>query len=128
MIIQNPVRQNLADAFDAYVNGGTAASEIKFETVGDTALVTITLNNPAFGNASTAGVLTLDVTPALSGTATAAGDTVQASIFTVETTPEKICEFTVNDTGTPEITISNNTIAVSDVVQLTSLTVTMPAS
>ena len=126
MIITNTVRQALADEFDLKINTATPPADLIFETVADVALVTCALNNPAFGNATTAGVLTLDVTPAVSGTATAAGDTVQASIF--DGAAAKMCEFTVNDTGTPEISISNNTIAVSDVVQVTSLTVTMPAS
>ena len=125
MIITNPMRQAMADAFDTKINTATPPGDIIFETSGDVALVTCALNNPAFGNATTAGVLSLSTGTAVSGTATASGTVAQASIYDGAST--KMCEFTCAATGA-EITISNASIAVSDVVQLTALTVTMPAS
>ena len=126
MILDKTTQQALADAFDAACNAGTAAATSVFETTGDTAVVTITMNATMFQNATTAGVLALtagtySASKTTSGTATVA----QMSIYT--SSSQKVAEFTVG-TGTEEITISNTSIAKSDTIQLTALGVTMPAS
>jgi hypothetical protein len=121
MILETAVRNALADAFDVEVNAGAAATFV-FETSADGEVATITLQDPAFGAAAT-GVLTLQGVT-LSDTSATGGTVAQCSIFEDAT---KICEFTCG-TGAEEISISSVTVAATDQVDLTALTVTMPAS
>lgn len=127
MILEKSTQQQLADAFDTACNAGTAAALVKFETSVDVAIVTITMANPMFGNASTAGVLALTAgtytgSKTTSGTATVA----QMSIYAMPGTT-KVAEFVCTGTSS-EVTISNTSIAKSDTIELTALGVTMPAS
>ena len=123
MILETVLRNVLGDAIDAEINTGAGTAQLKFETSGDAALATIDLQNPAFG-AAAAGVITLQGTP-LSDTNASAGTVAQASIYDRDAT--KQLEMTVG-TGAQEITISSTAIGAGDTVQLTSLTITVPAS
>ncbi len=123
MILETALRNVLADAIDNEINTGAGTSNLKFETAGDVEVATIDFQNPAFG-AAAAGVITLLGVP-LSDTSATGGTTVQASVFDRDGT--KQFELTVGTSGT-EIIISSTVIGATDQVDLTALTITVPAS
>ncbi len=123
MILETVLRNVLADAIDNEINTGVGTATFVFETAGDVEVATINLQNPAFGAAAT-GVITLAGVP-LSDLSATGGTTVQASVFDRDTT--KQFELTVGTSGT-EIIISSTVIGATDQVDLTALTVTVPAS
>lgn len=123
MILETVLRDVLADAIDNEINTGSGTSNLKFETSGDVEVATIDFQDPAFG-ASSSGVITLaGVT--LSDTSATGGVIAQASIFDQDGT--KQLEMTVSTSGA-EINITSLTIAATEQVDLTSLTITVPAS
>ena len=123
MILETALRNVLADAIDNEINTGAGTATFLFETSGDVEVATIDLHNPAFG-AAAAGVITLQGVP-LSDTSATGGTTVQASVFDRDAT--KQFEMTVGTSGT-EIIISSTVIGATDQVDLTALTITVPAS
>lgn len=123
MILETVLRDVLADAIDNEINTGAGTSNLKFETAGDVEVATIDFQNPAFG-AAAVGVITLLGVP-LSDLSATGGTTVQASVFDRDGT--KQFEMTVGTSGT-EIIISSTVIAATDQVDLTALTITVPAS
>lgn len=123
MILESVLQNVLADAIDTEINTGAGTANLKFETVGDGEVATIDFQNPAFGPAA-AGVITLQGVT-LSDTSATGGEVVQASIFDRDGT--KQLEMTCG-TGAEEITISSTTVAATDQVDLTALTITVPAS
>ncbi len=123
MILETALRNVLADAIDNEINTGAGTATFVFETAGDVEVATINLQNPAFG-AAAAGVITLLGVP-LSDASATGGTTVQASVFDRDTT--KQFELTVGTSGT-EIIISSTVIGATDQVDLTALTITVPAS
>lgn len=123
MILETALRNVLADAIDNEINTGAGTATFLFETSGDVEVATIDLQNPAFG-AAAAGVITLQGVP-LSDTSATGGTTVQASVF--DRDASKQFEMTVGTSGT-EIIISSTVIGATDQVDLTALTITVPAS
>ena len=123
MILETALRNVLADAIDNEINTGAGTATFVFETSGDVEVATINLQNPAFG-AAAAGVITLQGVP-LSDLSATGGTTVQASVFDRDV--EKQFELTVGTSGT-EIIISSTIIGATDQVDLTALTITVPAS
>lgn len=123
MILETVLRNVLADAIDNEINTGAGTATFVFETSGDVEVATINLQNPAFG-AAAAGVITLQGVP-LSDLSATGGTTVQASVFDRDVT--KQFELTVGTSGT-EIIISSTIIGATDQVDLTALTITVPAS
>lgn len=123
MILETVLQNVLADAIDAEINTGVGTATLQFETSGDVEVATINLQNPAFG-AAAAGVITLEGVP-LSDTSATGGTTTQASIYDRDAT--KQLEMTVGTSGT-EIIISSTVIGATDQVDLTALTITVPAS
>lgn len=121
MILETGLRNAIGNTIDDQVNAGAAATLV-FETSGDVAVATITLQDPAFG-AAAGGVITLAGVP-LSDNSAVGGTTVQASVFA---DAAKQFELTVGTSGT-EIIISSTTIGATDQVDLTALTITVPAS
>lgn len=95
-------------------------------TPAGTLLVTITLAATAFGSASSAGTATLASTPR-TGTAVAAGT---AGCFEVVSGGGlKVFQGTVTATGGGgDLTVDNTSIAVSQVVNISSLTYTQPGT
>lgn len=92
-----------------------------------TLLVTITLNDPAF-DAAASGSAALDVAPALSGTAVATGT---AGCFAIEdSTGVNILQGDVTTVavGTGDLLLDNTSITTSQTVNITALTVSIPAS
>lgn len=123
LTLETPTRNALADALDALINTGAGTAQLKFETSADVAVATIDLPNPAFG-AAVAGVITLSGTP-LQDTNAAGGSVAQFSIY--DRGSAKVLEGTVATSGA-DINISSTTIGVGDTVELTSFTITVPAS
>ena len=123
MLLSTALRNVLADAIDTDLGASAVA---KFQNAAQTATyATVSLSNPAFGGAAT-GVITLsgtpsDTSPALSGTATRLG------FYDSAATPVLLFTLGIATSGSPDITMSNNVIATTDTVQISSLTITVPA-
>ena len=123
MILTTFLRDSLANDIDDQFNVSGPGS-LLFETSGDAEVATMaSVQNPAFGAASTGVITLLGVT--LSDTSATGGTTVQ---FTgANGTPTDQWELTVGTSGT-EIIISSTVVAATDQVDLTALTITVPAS
>ncbi len=123
MILQTALRDFLADEIDSNFNTSGPGSLV-FETSGDAEVATMaSVQNPAFGSSS-AGVITL-LGVTLSDTSATGGTTVQ--FVGANGTPTDQWELTVGTSGT-EIIISSTVVAATDQVDLTALTITVPAS
>jgi hypothetical protein len=139
--ISTAARTAAAGAVAALVDAGSAAGVIRIYTgtqpagpgsaATGTLLASVTLNDPAFGAAS-AGVATLDVDPALTGTAVADGtagwfrllDSTEAG-----STGLGIVDGTVTATGGGgQLTLATTTVTTGLQVQITSGAITMPAA
>ena len=127
MELVEALRDTLADAIDADI--GTTGF-VRWYTSGlSTLLASAALSNPAFGAAAT-GVITLDVTPAVEDTSpAAAGTAVRLNFYQNSTAAAGLwrLQMGIATSGSPDITMSNNVIATTDTVQLSSLTITVPA-
>ena len=123
MILVTVLRNVLGDDIDTEINTGVGTATLVFENATDTAVATINLQNPAF-NTAAAGVITLNGVT-LSDTSAAGGTVAQVSIFDRDGT--KQLEMTCG-TGAQEIVISSTAVAATDQVDLTALTITVPAS
>ncbi len=123
-----PALQNtLADAIDADL--GTTAFVRWYTTGLTTLLAEAACNNPAFG-AAVAGVITFDISPVVEDTSPAAAGTCVRLCFYLNNTDASglwRLQLGVATSGTPDVTMSNNVIALTDTVQLSSLTITVPA-
>ena len=127
MQLSTTLRNTLADAIDTAV--GTTGFARFYTTGLTTLLASAACSNPAFGAAAT-GVITLDVTPAVEDTTpAAAGTCVRLGFYasTAATSGAFIFMLGVATSGAPDVTMSNATIATTDTVQISSLTVTVPA-
>jgi hypothetical protein len=114
-------RDAIADAVDTLI--GTTAT-MEFQTSGNTEVATLTLGNPAFG-ASSSGVITLSGTP-LSDT-NATGGTMAKFVIKSGGSTTQITG-TVGTSGS-DINFSGGVaVTAGDTVQLTSFTITCPAS
>lgn len=139
--INTAARNAAADAVTALINGGAGAGVLRIYTgtqpatpatsPSGTLLAEFTLSDPAFTVAST-GVATLDVTPALTDTGIAAGtagwcrfcDSTEAA-----GTGLGVIDGSVTATGGGgDLQLNTTTISVGVNVEITSGTVTMPAS
>ena len=122
MQLTTTLRNTLADAIDTAVGAtGTA----RFQNAGQTATYAkCTLSNPAFGAAAT-GVITLSGTP--TDTSALAGETTRLGFYDAVTAGNLVFTLSVNDVGSPDVTISNNTLTLGDQVEISSLTITVPA-
>ncbi len=122
MQLETSLRNTLADAIDTAL-GGTASA--RFQNTGQTATyATCNLNATPFGAAAT-GVITLAGTP--TDTSAAAGTTTRCGFYDAVAAGNLLFTLGVNDTGAPEMTISNNVLAAADQVEISSLTITVPA-
>jgi hypothetical protein len=123
LILETTVRDAISNAIASNVDGGTGTATLVIQTVADGALATFNLNATAF-TASTVGVIALAGTPK-SDTNANLGTAAQFSIFNKSAV--KQLEGTVG-TGAQDITISSVAIGAGDTVQLTSFSITCPAS
>ena len=126
LILEDGLRTALADAIDDYINAGTAP-ELVFETAADGIVATIILDaTNAFGGASV-GVITMTGQPK-QDTNAVGGTTVQFSIYqNVAQGAAKVLEGAVA-TSASDINISSTVIGATDTVELTTFTITVPAS
>lgn|SRR5262245_4592261 len=110
------------NAVETALDAGAGAAKLEIGTAGmASVLVTITLKDPA-GTVSGA-VLTLSTgAPVPTGTATAAGTAAEARLRD-STNADVVTGLTVGTSGT-NIIINNTTIAINDIVNLTSGTIT----
>jgi hypothetical protein len=123
MILELGLRNTLADAIDTAFNV-SGPGTLLFETSGDVEVATLaSVQNPAFGGAA-AGVITL-LGVTLSDTSATGGTTTQFSGRNGAAL--KQWELTVGTGGT-EIIISSTIVGATDQVDLTALTITVPAS
>jgi hypothetical protein len=124
--LQTNGRNAAADAVTALVNGG----KLVLKAANDTVLCTVTLNNPAFGAASS-GSAALSVSPALSGTGSAgAGGGTLATKFDFTTSADAVVwsgEVVQGSASDGQIGMDNNSIAEDQVVNVTGYTHTQPA-
>lgn len=123
MILETAMRNALANTFDDEVNTGAGTATGQFETTGDVEVATINFQNPAFNSAAT-GVITLNGVP-LSDSSATGGVVGQFSIYDRDAGKE--AELTC-DTAAAEVIITSTNIAATEQVDLTSLTITVPAS
>ncbi len=125
LVLEAILRNALGDAIDDLVNGGTAP-ELVFETSGDVEVATIVMNTTnAFGNVAT-GVITMTGQP-LSDTNALGGVVAQFSIYQNASQTNKVLEGTVAVSG-QDINLSSLTVGATDTVELTTFTITVPAS
>lgn len=126
MEISATLQDQFANAIDTAI--GTTGFARFYTTAYALLLASAAFSNPAFGTAAT-GVITMDTTPDVEDTTpAAAGDAVLLGLYasTAATSGAFIVAFGVATTGTPDIDMSNNTIATTDTVQISSLTITVP--
>lgn len=125
LTLETLLRDDLANQIDTTINAGTAP-ELVFETSGDVEVATILLDTTnAFGAAAT-GVITMTGQPRSDTNATG-GTTVQFSIFQNISQTNKVLEGTVATSGA-DINISSTVIGATDTVELTTFTITVPAT
>lgn len=126
LVLELGLQNALADEIDNYINGQGTAPELVFETAGDGEVATIVMNaTNAFG-AAAVGVITMTGQP-LQDTNAAGGTTVQFSIYANAGQTTKILEGTVATSGA-DINISSTVVGATDTVELTTFTITVPAS
>lgn len=126
MQIAASLRNTLADAIDTDIG---ATGFVRFyDTSLSTKFATIACSNPAFGSAAT-GAIAIDTTPALTDTALAAGNVGRMGIYQNSTDTAALWRllFGVSTATGADVTMSNLTVATTDTIELTSLTVTVPA-
>lgn len=121
--LETTMRNAIADAIDARVNTGSGTAQFVLETSADAEVAAFNLQNPAFGNAA-AGVIAAQGTP-LTDSDAAGGEIAQASLY--DRDAAKLLEAAAATSG-QEVTVSSTTVGVGETVNLTSLTLTVPAS
>jgi len=133
MQLSDGVRNAINDAIDVTV---TVNSEMRFFVTGGatpaTEAAAIIANSPTFlaSGTGTAGIMALNVATTLEDT-TPAGDTSPVTRLcfytnTAATDGAWHLQLGIGTTG-GDVTMSNNTIATTDTVQITSLSITCPA-
>ncbi|WP_084266074.1 hypothetical protein [Actinomadura macra] len=142
MKIDDALRSAIADTVAARVDGGSAAGHLRIYSGAapagpgtaptGTLLVDLPLNDPAFA-AAVVGVIALDVTPTVSAVAAATGTAGYARL--VDSTQAVgsglgVADLTVStvSAGTGEIQLATLSIVSGVTVEITSGSITMPAS
>jgi hypothetical protein len=124
LTLEATMQNAIADAIDDLINTGAGVATFKFETAGDVAVATMTLQNPAFGDA-VAGLITLNGLP-LQDTNAAGGEVAKFSIY--DRDGVKQLEGTVTATGNGgDIELPSLTVPAGAILQLTTLSIQVPA-
>lgn len=124
LILQSVMRDAIADALDTSINVSGPGS-LEFEIADNTEVATIPFQNPAFGGAS-AGVITMAGQPLTDASAT--GNASAIDHFSIyDGAAQKQLEGSVGTSG-QDINITSLTIAATESVELTTFTITVPAS
>jgi hypothetical protein len=122
MLLSTTARNSMADALDDDIG---ATGSARFQNAAQTATyATCNLSNPAFGAAAT-GVITLSGTP--TDTSASAGTTARCGFYDAVAAGNLIFTLGVASSGSPDMTISNTTLSLGDQVEISSLTITVPA-
>jgi UDP-3-O-acyl-N-acetylglucosamine deacetylase len=130
MELSDTVRDVINDAIDVHI--GTSA-EVRFFTATPstgTELAAILLNTTNAFNASATGVMAINTSTTLEDTSPAAAGTCTRLAFYTGTGVANASwslNCSVAATGSPDVDMSNTTIATTDTVQLTSFSITCPA-
>jgi len=133
MQLSTTVRNSILDSIDDDLNAGTTPEARFFVNGGATPTseaAAILLNATNVFNAATTGTMSINTATTLEDT-TPAGNAspVTRLCFYANTSDADntwLLQLGINPTGSPDITMANNTIATTDTVQLTSLTLTCP--
>lgn len=133
-ILSTAVRNAMADAAVDLIDAGAGAGTIEVRTglqpanpaasATGTLLLTFTLNDPAFGSAST-GACALSVSPTISATGVAPGTAGWFRVFDSNSNP--IFDGACGTSGS-QLNLSTTTVSVGLTVTITSGTFTQPAS
>ena len=123
LTLETALRNAMADAIETEMASGAGTSNMKLETSGDVEVATINFQNPAFG-AAAAGVITLQGVP-LSDTNATGGTVAQFSLY--DRNGDKQLEGVVATSG-QDLDLSSLAVGATDTVELTSFTLTVPAS
>ena len=124
LTLTTPMRDAIADAVDATINGGGGAGYLEFQTSGDAEVATITFEATAFG-ASNTGVITMAGAPK-SDTNANAGTMAKFKIYDNGAPGTLLITGTVGS-GTGDIDFPGGLlIGAGDTVTLTSFTITCP--
>jgi len=115
-------RNAACDAIVDLIDAGAAAGYLEFQTAGGAEVATLTFSDPAFGDAA-AGVATADTIT--SDTSATGGTVTQAKIY--DSNDTEVLSMTVATSGS-DIDITSTTIAATEQVAMSSLTITVPAS
>jgi hypothetical protein len=118
------LRSNMADEITAILS---TAAYGRFQNTAQTATYAkVPLANPV-APAASGGAITFDVTPTPEDASPSAGTATRLGFYTAKTGGTLIFTCGIATSGSPDVTMADNTIETTDTVQLTSLVVTVPS-
>lgn len=133
MQLSTTVRNSILDAIDDDMNAGTTPEARFFVNGGatpTTEAAAILLNTTNVFNAAATGSMAINTTTTLQDTTPAGNASPVTRLCFYANTADAdntwLLQLGIATSGSPDITMSNNTIATTDTVQLTSLTLTCP--
>ena len=126
LTLSTPMRDAIADAVDAKINAGGGAGYLEFQTSGDVEVATITFDATAFGASST-GTITMASAPKSDSSATG-GTMAKFKIYDNGAPGELEITGTVSTSGADINFAGGLAVGAGDTVELTSFTITCPAS
>lgn len=129
MVINGTLRDILCNAIDTELSGGTNP-EARFTNAAMTAAYATAPLAAAVFDSATGGNGSMDITSSATSTGSVTSGTVGRILFYKNGTAaigSWELQFGVATSGTPDITMPDNTLTTADTVKITSLTVTVPA-
>ncbi len=126
LTLSTTTRDAIADAVDAAINAGGGAGYLEFQTSGDVEVATITFDATAFGASST-GTITMASAPKSDTNATG-GTMAKFKIYDNGAPGTLLITGTVGTSGADINFAGGLVVGAADTVELTSLTITCPAS
>lgn len=126
LTLSTQMRDAIANAVDNEINIGGGAGYLEFQTSGDVEVATITFDATAFG-ASSSGVITMASAPKQDTSATG-GVMAKFKIFDNGAPGTLLITGSVGTSGQDINFAGGLTIGAGDTVELTSFTITCPAS
>jgi hypothetical protein len=126
LTLATTMRDAIADAVDATINGGGGAGYLEFQTSGDVEVATITFDATAFG-ASSSGTITMASAPK-SDTSATGGTMAKFRIYDNGAPGTELIAGTVGTSGEDINFAGGLVVGAGDTVTLTAFTITCPAS